>query len=701
VAENSENINGFLKGKVKFVIMRGVEKGVAIDGDRFLHVKFENNKCLVKLHDLKEKKAITGWITLNNVENLRTSRNSKPVRDKLKGKLENVIQIVQDNIHRWLEKSGEKEVSEEALPKFAAEVESKINDEVKRILEADNQLESLKPHLDNVIVGEDNNKLTIFVLLIGSKSSSAKLKVIVILRGTSGGGKSNLAKGTTGGYNVNEVGRFTTHALDYSDLEDFEVLYVKELGKMDEEKSGVSTLKFLSADDEGYNVQYTTRDERTGRLRTEKSQIPCITVISTTTRLVLDPQIERRAWLLTVDESEELTKKVLKAKAKRERQESEKKMGLREITDYEYSKEVIRRFVKQIKLQTVIIPFPNTLTETYSSKFLRLRGDIDKIYTFIKLYGSLNLKRLWKLNGEVYVVTPEVAVEALNTIKVIVSQMLVKIETRTKEVLEALNEIDVNAGLTDPRFTGEEAHPIRIHPNLEGIQINKQIREQIARHLRVSDDTVRKRLNALCSAGYLSSDEAKGRKGKTFTLLYDVDEILIKLTEESGILRSPHSLMAEMEKEAQDWLEEKCGIQLEGILLTSLMETTQETKPLPKLATLAKPNVENKEVRASPESIPHSSLKENQGDSKEMTEKNAENKENRISGNIRFNEVDDISSTNSAPANLTSKVGSHVLTTISKEKHKEKNEESEEEHEDEDYLDDEPLTLVDWLVRNI
>ena len=34
MAENSENINGFLKSKVKFMILRGVEKGVTIEEHR-------------------------------------------------------------------------------------------------------------------------------------------------------------------------------------------------------------------------------------------------------------------------------------------------------------------------------------------------------------------------------------------------------------------------------------------------------------------------------------------------------------------------------------------------------------------------------------------------------------------------------------------------------------------------------------------
>ena len=125
-------------------------------------------------------------------------------------------------------------------------------------------------------------------------------------------------------------------------------------------------------------------------------------------------------------------------------------------------------------------------------------------------------------------------------------------------MLEALNRIEVDGGYTDPHFTGEASRPIKIHPNVEGFKINMAIREQIVKELNVSEDTVRARLNVLCRSKYLSSDEGRGRKGKVFTLLYDVDEILRKLKEEAEFSNSPHSLKDEMEKEAQEFLNPKC-----------------------------------------------------------------------------------------------------------------------------------------------
>ena len=62
------------------------------------------------------------------------------------------------------------------------------------------------------------------------------------------GGKTHLMR-IADAFKTKSVGRFTAHALDYSNLQDYEVLRLKELGSMDQEFQGVSTVKFLSADD--------------------------------------------------------------------------------------------------------------------------------------------------------------------------------------------------------------------------------------------------------------------------------------------------------------------------------------------------------------------------------------------------------------------------------------------------------------------
>jgi hypothetical protein len=418
-----------------------------------------------------------------------------------------------------------------AAPTFDADIEEKIDLEVQRILDADNQLDALKPHLDNLAVGEDNTKKSLVVLLRSAKEHNVESKQIIILKATEGAGKSSLISKLAQGYKVKEVARFSAHALDYTNLESYEILFLKELGSMDEEKQGVSTVKFLSSDDRGYTVEITTKDEETGKWATQQYKIPPITVVSSTTRLILDSQFERRSWPLGLDETPEQTERIKKWKAKLHRQNDEKLLGIRKTTDYEFSAEVYRRFVEKTESKKIIVPFPEKLLDVLGIEALRVRGDFDKLLTFVKLYGSMNFRRLQQIQDDVYALTPEVAVEALQIALEPLSAMLSRIDKRSRKVLDSLNDVIQEA----------EA----------GCAIDKAVREKIARRIGKSEKTVRDFFNQLENSGYVSSNQ---KKPKTFTLLYDVDEIQTKLSGISAKIESTNLLMDGMQKEASGWL---------------------------------------------------------------------------------------------------------------------------------------------------
>lgn len=413
-------------------------------------------------------------------------------------------------------------------PRYDEEVEAQIEAEVQRVMEAENQLEALNPHLDNVIVGEDSVKQAILVLLASSKFSEVKKKQIVILKGTEGGGKTTLASALTAPFKTKEVGRFTEHALEYSDLSSCEVLYIKELGSMDMDKQGVASIKFLSADDKGFMVEYTVKDE-SGRFKTEQKRIPAMTTVTTTTRLVLDSQFERRAWLFNIDESEEQTERVKRWKALVGREKDEVKLGLRKVTDYDFSRMVIQRFISRLQPRKIIIPFREALADVLNPKELRVRGDVDKLYSFIELYALLNLRRLWKVKDEVYAVTPEVAVEALKIAEKPLANMLGGGDERIKPLLQALKDLRLE----------------------RDSMIDKAKREEMAVKLGKSEVTVRLYLNFLEKRGILSSDN---KKPKTYTLLYSLKEVEEKVCESPLISKINDDLCIKMEKEAQNWL---------------------------------------------------------------------------------------------------------------------------------------------------
>jgi hypothetical protein len=432
-----------------------------------------------------------------------------------------------------------------------AETESRVETEVNRILEADNQLETLTPHLDNMVVGETNIKKAIAVLLLSGKSPNSKVKQIIILKSTEGAGKSMLMVILTEGYKVKDVGRFSEHALDYTNLQDFEILRLKELGSMDEEKQGLSTIKFLSSDDQGYTVEITVKNEETGKFETEQYKIPPITTISSTIRLMLDSQFERRAWLFGLDETANQTKRIREWKAKREWQEGKKFLGLRKATDFEFSREVYKRFIQRFEPKEVIIPFPGSLLEILGCEVLRVRGDMDKLLNFVKLYGMLNVKRLEEIRENVFVLSPEVAYEAIQIIQEPLAEMLTKVDARTKQLFEVLNNlVEVQEGERSDESGRQQKYEVEVKYNCKDANISKAVRDRIAIETGKSERTIRSYLSALESSGYVSGDN---KKPKTFTLLYDVSEIQKKIIGTLAKGESADSLMCKMRKEAQEW----------------------------------------------------------------------------------------------------------------------------------------------------
>lgn len=533
-------------------MLAGVNEGLRND------VAVRLASYFVNFRGLEPKKAwkeIQEWNKFNNpsldkteLKNIFTSA----IRGKyVFGCTDNILkQYCSSNVECSLRKKEDEE-PKKVEPKFSEDVEATITVGLERILEADNQLERLKPHLDNVVAGEDDNKQAIFVLLTSGKYTNPEMKQMILLKGTAAGGKSTLARELTQGYKTKNVGRFTAHALDYADLEGSEVLVLKELGSMDKEdmeKRGLSTLKFLSSDDRGYTVEMPVRDEGSGKFKNVQYKIPAITIISTTTRLGLDPQFERRTWLFNVDETVGQTKNIAFWKARNEKQKTQKLLGLRQYTDYEFSREVLKRFVEKLEPINVIIPFPETLTEILGYNILRVRGDLDKVYNFLKFYGVFNKKRLQQLNENVYALTPEICVEAIELIVQPLTNMLSQMDERAKVILEALKQIEDVKVRIGP--DGEHIEN-KIKYCLKGSEIPKKIRDQIAVKTDKSERTVRRFFNFLSNTPFASCDD---KTPKTYTLLVDVEVIEQKLSGILDKLRMSKDLIPKMVKEGQKLL---------------------------------------------------------------------------------------------------------------------------------------------------
>ncbi|RLI17879.1 hypothetical protein DRO54_10880, partial [Candidatus Bathyarchaeota archaeon] len=406
--------------------------------------------------------------------------------------------------------------------------------EALRILTSEDPLEEIRKLLtDYGIIGEDKNKVAIFILLLSGKIRNDKLKQIILLKGEPGAGKSKLME-IANFFKVKDVGRFTKHALDYSDLINYEVLRLKEIGHMDKEEQGVSTLKFVSSEDRGYVVEYTIRGED-GKLKTERSIIPCITVITSTARVNVDSQFERRSWTFNPDESEEQTKRILEYKAKRWKEENLKMLGLIKETSWERADRILRAIVELLDSEVkVIVPFTESLTKILETKKLRVRGDYDKIYALVYcghflLQHKLGVK---EINGSrVVIADPNYAYNMIKLIEEPLTSMSLELEKRARLLIKNLEELNITQ---------------------TGNTIGKEEREQLARMMGKSEDTIRRYLNSWVKAGYLSKTGGRGRP-VTFTLLYDLEEIKRRV---SNVLKKleKDDLIEEMKKEKEQFI---------------------------------------------------------------------------------------------------------------------------------------------------
>lgn len=333
--------------------------------------------------------------------------------------------------------------------------QEKIMEEAEKALTADNPALEIKKHLDNIIAGEDNNKILVFVLGLTGKCEDPKKKVIVIAIHESGAGKSWILKNIAALYNSHTVSHLTKNVLKYlgPTLADKELLFIKELGNMDQESdtSGNANIKMLSVDDGGLTTTYTIRDKE-GKFETLTVNTKPITIFTSTTRTKLDEQFVRRYWMFSPDASIQQTVRIQKFKVKHENQVNDVMLGLKEYTDMDYSLWILKAIVEQMEEKEVLIPFIETLYGIMDLDKLRARGDFDKILLMLQMYGTLNYRQLpFYRVGEkvVYVLTPEKAIEALRFARQSLIYMARDTEARVYDFIGWLKELELHAATTD------------------------------------------------------------------------------------------------------------------------------------------------------------------------------------------------------------------------------------------------------------
>jgi hypothetical protein len=430
------------------------------------------------------------------------------------------------------EKNETESKSLSAIPKPEVEAE--------RILNSPNPLAEIKRHLDNLIAGEDDNKLLIFVLLLSGKVPDPHRKQMLLLKGEAGTGKS-MAMNIADLFKTKTIGRLSETALDYQeDLQSYEVLKLQELGHMDSDRP----LKFVSADDGGYDVEVTVprRQENANAcapvasgapFTTWSKHIPPITLITSTTRVGIEPQFHRRNWIITLDDSEEQTKRIRQWKVEREKEEDMISQGLTTETSNARSKRTLTTLVGMIKPCKVMIAFKNSLTQLLPTENVQVRGHYDKLLSLVYLYGVLLQKQLPKL-GDSVVLTADRAIEALEISKQAFESMS-SVESRISGLMQALVE------------EGKVKESI----------IDREERVKIGKRMNKSPKTVLKYLDFLEEEEYVGSIMA-GRE-RVFVLLVSPEEIAPKFLSLKSKLERRGDIVLFMNTEARGYLNDLCA----------------------------------------------------------------------------------------------------------------------------------------------
>ena len=356
--------------------------------------------------------------------------------------------------------------------------------------------------------------------------------------GDPGGGKTQLANETTRFHATKKRGRFSERALDYSDLSNYDILYIQEIIGVEKEEHGISTLRFLSAEDRGYTVEVVVRDPKTGKFTTEEYVIPPMCVVSTLTSVAVEPQLERRAWLLNVDQSEEQTRLILEHKAKREKERFLELMGQKEP---DKDLDVLECTINMLKDGEVIMPYPNSLTKALDATMLRSRGDYDKVMSLIKLrawYHQRQRQCLTTPDGtKVWIATPEDGIACLKLASKAMRRWRTQLDERLIEALPHIKKL-----VHEPVPIGKDESEV-----VYGVTANK-----LAKKMRISDQTARNYLNTMADRGVLTYTQPKGRL-KVYEFIVSDEEVEKKL-EVTSVEPIEITLASEFEKETEEFL---------------------------------------------------------------------------------------------------------------------------------------------------
>ncbi|RLI79554.1 hypothetical protein DRP04_09055 [Archaeoglobales archaeon] len=225
-----------------------------------------------------------------------------------------------------------------------------LDPEVEALLKDPALLYRIKCELDRFIVGEDKNKLLLFLI---AASSYTKWPLSAIITGESSAGKSWLMNNVLRFFdNIEEFTRITAAAPDRLG-QDFtnRILKVEELRGTDQAQA---TLRVWIS--EGRLRLLTTSPDTKEAEVIETKGVP--TFITTCTDVNVDTELLNRVFFLSVDESKEQTKRVLEFEAQ--------EYSILGVQNYKEVNPLFKKiFQPLIYVDKVIIPYAHILAKNF------------------------------------------------------------------------------------------------------------------------------------------------------------------------------------------------------------------------------------------------------------------------------------------------------------------------------------------------
>jgi hypothetical protein len=316
--------------------------------------------------------------------------------------------------------------------------------------------------LDIKIVGEDHNKLLVFLLELSGKTPFTQ---IITLTGESAVGKSHLAEKTACYHKTYKVGRLTDHAIDYMQdaLSDQNVLYISEL-----KYSGGTSLRLMHQDDGGIIVEQTVRDPETGGFTTSRSEIPPKTIITTTVDIELDEEFSTRTWQIGIDMSPEQTKRILEHQAQQERNRF---VSFFSDEDDSQINDLSALVMLLPEVHEIVNPYADSMQCILDSHIRRVRRDFPKLNDLVKLSAFYHQfqRKCYEHNGKRCVVADTRDVRyAFDLAKHVFFETVSGLGARELKIVEILKEytyeleIDERGHETEKRLKSKEIQKLLV-----------------------------------------------------------------------------------------------------------------------------------------------------------------------------------------------------------------------------------------------